>query len=155
MHHHILKNFIHPFPSLSNYILNFPEMSIPREWSTQPLQSMLAHLHFATCLEGCSKQTLTYGPAKNAPSLPTNFRPIALTSCIGKFITSILKDRGSKCMIENEYLDLSIKKASMQATPGCSERKHHLKLAFILSDARKKHKSLAGCGLVGSSQCIW
>ena len=55
-------------------------------------------------------------------------------------------------MIENEYLDPSIKKASMQATLGCSDREHNLKM---LSDARKKHKSLAGCGVVGSSQCIW
>ena len=54
-------------------------------------------------------------------------------------------------MIENEYLDPSIKKASMQATLGCSEREHHLKM---LSDARKKLKSLAGCGLVGSSQSV-
>ena len=43
-------------------------------------------------------------------------------------------------MLENEYLDPSIQKAFMRATPGCTE--HHLKLASILADAKRKKKSL-------------
>ena len=46
-------------------------------------------------------------------------------------------------MIENEYLDPSIQKAFMPATPGYIE--HQMKLSSILSEARKKHKSLAIC----------
>ena len=75
------------------------------------------------------------------PSTPTNFRPIALTSCIGKFFTSILKNRWLNYMLENGYLDPRVQKAFMTATPGCTE--HHSKLASILFEARKKHKSLA------------
>ena len=48
-------------------------------------------------------------------------------------------------MIENIFLDCSIQKAFMSATPGCVE--HHCKLASILAEARKKHKSLAVCWL--------
>jgi len=48
-------------------------------------------------------------------------------------------------MTENGFLDRSIQKAFMSATPGCVE--HHCKLATILAEARKKHKSLAVCWL--------
>ena len=72
---------------------------------------------------------------------PSNFRPIALTSCTGKLFTTILKNRWLEHMLDNGYLDRSIQKAFMRATPGCTE--HHSKLATILSEARRKHKSLA------------
>ena len=48
-------------------------------------------------------------------------------------------------MKSNGYLDPSIHKAFMPTTPGCVE--HHLKLAAILAEAKKKHKSLAVCWL--------
>ena len=48
-------------------------------------------------------------------------------------------------MTANEYFDISVQKAFLPTTPGCTE--HHLKLATILGDARKKHKSLAVCWL--------
>ena len=51
----------------------------------------------------------------------------------------------SYLMINNHYLDSSIQKAFMPTTPGCV--KHHLKLAAILAEAKKKHKSLAVCWL--------
>ena len=79
--------------------------------------------------------------ALDDPSTPSNFRPIALTSCIGKIFTSIMKNRWLQHMLENKYLDPDIQKAFMQATPGCTE--HHSKLATILADAKKKHKSLS------------
>ena len=47
--------------------------------------------------------------------------------------------------MSNGYLDPSIQKAFMPTTPGCVE--HHLKLAAILAEAKKKHKSLAVCWL--------
>ena len=48
-------------------------------------------------------------------------------------------------MTANKFFDTSVQKAFMPTTPGCTE--HHLKLATILGDARKKHKSLAVCWL--------
>ena len=79
------------------------------------------------------------------PSSPSNFRPIALTSRIGKFFTTILRNRWLDYMTRNGFLNCSIQKAFMSATPGCVE--HHCKLAAILAEARKMHKSLAVCWL--------
>ena len=52
-----------------------------------------------------SIRLIAKGSAKDDPSSPSNFRPIALTSCIRKIFTSILKSRWSTYMLENEYLD--------------------------------------------------
>ena len=83
--------------------------------------------------------------AMDEPTSPSNFCPIALTSCIGKLFTTILRNRWLDYMTENGFLNRSIQKAFMSATPGCVE--HHCKLATILAEARKKHKSLAVCWL--------
>ena len=83
--------------------------------------------------------------AKQDPTLPNNFRPIALTSCVGKLFTMILCRRWLSFMLANKYLDRGIQKAFMPRTPGCIE--HHLKLATVIQDARQKHKSLAVCWL--------
>ena len=114
-------------PSLVHALFNlynqcWQTFTIPQAWRT------------------ASIRLIAKGSVKDDPSSPSNFRPIALTSCIGKIFTSILKSRWSTYMLENEYLDPSIQKAFMRATPGCT--KHHLKLASILADAKRKHKSL-------------
>ena len=83
--------------------------------------------------------------AADDPTSPSNFRPIALTSCVGKLFTTILRNRWLSYMTTNGYLDSSIQKAFMKATPGCIE--HQSKLAAILAEARKTHKSLAVCWL--------
>lgn len=46
-------------------------------------------------------------------------------------------------MLTNEYFDKSTQKAFMPTTPGCTE--HHMKLATILNDAKRRHRSLAVC----------
>ena len=76
---------------------------------------------------------------------PGNFRPIALTPCVGKLFTTLLRNRWLTYMLVNGYLNPSLQKAFMPTVPGCTE--HHLKLSSILSDARKKHRSLAVCWL--------
>ena len=42
------------------------------------------------------------------PAEPGNFRPIALTFCVGKVFTSILKNRWLHYMVANQYLDTNI-----------------------------------------------
>ena len=83
--------------------------------------------------------------AENDPTFPGNFRPIALTACTGKLFTTILRNQWLHYMNTNNYLNSSIQKAFMPSIPGCVE--HHHKLTSILSEAKRKHKSLAVCWL--------
>ena len=83
--------------------------------------------------------------AADDPTLPNNFRPIALTPCVGKLFTTIFCRRWLSFMLSNKYLDRGIQKAFMPRTPGCIE--HHLKLATVGQNVRKKHRSLAVCWL--------
>ena len=75
--------------------------------------------------------------------MPSNFRPIALTSCVGKLFSTVIRNSWLSYMITNRFFDRSVQKAFMPATAGCTE--HHLKLTSILSDAKKKQRSLAVC----------
>ena len=79
--------------------------------------------------------------AEEDPSQPSHFRPIALTSCVGKVFTSLLKQRWLSYMMENRYLNTSVQNAFIDNVPGCTE--HHLKLLSIISEAQRKHKSLS------------
>ena len=85
------------------------------------------------------------GAATEAPHLPSSFRPIALTSCVGKLFTSLLKDRWLKFMVENNFLDTSVQKAFLPGIPGCLEQ--YQKLMTIIGDAHHKHRSLTVCWL--------
>ena len=74
-----------------------------------------------------------------------NFRLIALTSCIGKLFTSILKNRWLSFILANQYVDTNIQKAFINGVPGCAE--HQCKLASIIKEASEKHRALAVCWL--------
>ena len=59
---------------------------------------------------------------------------------------AILRNRWLSFMIQNGYINLSGQKAFMPFTPSCIE--HNTKLAAVLlSQARRKHKSLTACWL--------
>ena len=76
---------------------------------------------------------------------PANFWPIALTPCIGKLFTTLLRNRWLRCIVINNYLDSSLQTAFMRTVPGCTE--HHLKLSSNLAEAHSNHKSVAVCWL--------
>ena len=78
-------------------------------------------------------------------SNPSNFRPIALTPCIGKVFITLLCNRWLKFMLLNKYFDSSLQKVFMPSIAGCTE--HQLKLCSVLSEAQSKHKALAVCWL--------
>ena len=80
------------------------------------------------------------GKAQEDPTNPANFRPIALTSCIGKLFSTILKNRLLNVMTSNGFLDTSTQKAFMPSVPGCIE--HYAKLATAVHEAHVRHKSL-------------
>ena len=81
--------------------------------------------------------------ASQDPHLPSNFRPIALTSCVGKLFTSLLKSRWLQFMVANNFLDSSVQKAFLPGIPGCFEQ--YQKLLLMIADAHKKHRSLTVC----------
>ena len=83
--------------------------------------------------------------AAEDPTNPGNFRPIALTPCIGIIFTTLLQNRWLRFMTVNGYLNSSLQKSFMPTVPGCTE--HHLKLSSILTEAHSMHKSLAVCWL--------
>ena len=83
--------------------------------------------------------------AKSNPAEPSNFCPIALTSCVGKVFTSILKNRWLHYMIANQYLDTNTQKAFVRSVPGCTEQ--YRKLLGAITEAFKKHKSISVCWL--------
>ena len=85
------------------------------------------------------------GPAAEDAANPANFRPIALTPCIGKIFTTLLRNRWLKFMLLNQYFDPSLQTAFLPTTPGCTE--HQLKLSSIPNEAQAKHKALAVCWL--------
>ena len=83
--------------------------------------------------------------AADDPTRPTNFRPIALTSCVGKIFTAVMKRRLHSHMTINGFLDNTIQKAFQPKVPGCIE--HYTKLAAAVTEAHKQHKSLTVCWL--------
>ena len=78
--------------------------------------------------------------ATDDPSNPKNFRPIALTSCIGKIFSLLIKHRLDEHMIGNGLLDTSVQKAFQTKIPGCEE--HQFKLHSVLQDANSNARSL-------------
>ena len=83
--------------------------------------------------------------ASACSSDPGNFRLIALTSCIGKLFTSILKNRWLSFTLKNRYMDTNFQKAFINGVPGCAE--HQCKLASIIKEATGKHTALSVCWL--------
>ena len=128
MHYRIFKNCPSLVPALL-LLFNtcWSTSSVPSQWKVGVLRLL-------------GKQA-----AKSDPSVPSNFRPIALTSCVGKLYTAILKTRWTQFMIANGYLNTTVQKAFVDGVSGCTE--HHIKLLSVIEEARQKHKSLAVCWL--------
>ena len=114
-----------PLPCTNFYNLFWASASVPQAW-----KKAVVHLIPKSSASAC-------------PSDPANFRPIALTSCIGKVFTSILKNRFLSFMLQNGYMDTDIQKAFLSGIPGCAE--HHCKLVSVIKDATVKHRSLSVC----------
>ena len=73
-------------------------------------------------------------------AVPSNFRLIALTSCIGKPYHQIKADRMASFMTQNGYIDASTQKAFLRGVNGCIE--HIQVLQEVLEDAKHNKKTV-------------
>jgi hypothetical protein len=69
------------------------------------------------------------------------FRPIALTACVGKIFFGIIANRFQTYMIENKYIARVMQKGFVGGVPGCME--HTFTLNEALRDAYKEQKQIA------------
>ena len=83
--------------------------------------------------------------AKDRPNDLKCFRPIPLTSCIGKLYTSILKECLMCFMTNNNYIDTPTQKAFIEGVSGCSE--HQFKWWQAIHDARRSQHNITVCWL--------
>ena len=84
------------------------------------------------------------------PHLSSNFPPIALTSCMGKLVTTL-----SGCSLwwpTTTSIRLCRRPSSLVATPGCFEQ--YQKLLLMIADAHKKHRSVTLSVLAGHTYPI-
>ena len=70
---------------------------------------------------------------------PSNFRPIALTSCIGKVFHQILSERICKYLVTNGFIDSQVQKAFIGNLSGCQE--HNLLKREIINHAKASKKT--------------
>ena len=71
---------------------------------------------------------------------PSNFRPLALSSCLGKPYHQIKAARLNKYMVSNGYINTSHQKAFLQGINGCME---HIKvLQEVIQDAKANRKTV-------------
>ena len=127
---YILYNILKHCPSLLPALLNLYNSCWKTGSVTQAWRDGVIHL-------------IPKKVAKENPTQPSHFRPIALTLSIGKVFLSILKHCWFSFMVENGYIDRSIQKAFMAGVPGCIERS--TKLAAALHEAHTKHQSIIVC----------
>jgi len=67
---------------------------------------------------------------------PSNFRPIALTSVVGKVFHKILSHRLEVYLRENGVIDTSVQKGFLSGVPGTFE--HIYSLSAVMEDAMTK-----------------
>ena len=71
---------------------------------------------------------------------PKNFRPIALTSTVGKLYHQILADRISKYLVKTGLIDSSTQKAFISGFSGCLD--HNIIMQEIISHCKSNRKTV-------------
>lgn len=77
---------------------------------------------------------------KGDPTEASNYRPITLTSCIGKIFHSIISSRIISFSLKNKIIDTRTQKGFIEAMNGCGQ--HSLKLQHLIEQQRKAHRAL-------------
>ena len=76
---------------------------------------------------------------KGATSVPSNFRMIALSGCIGKLYHLLLAERLTTYLTRNQLIDPKLQKAFLPGINGCIE--HNIVMDEIVKDAKNKKKT--------------
>lgn len=95
------------------------------------LATTLSCVGYTLCVQ--REREIPKAAAKDDPTEQGHFRPIVLTSFIGKVFSSILKHRWLSFTVANGYMNKNIQKAFMPGVPGCIEQS--AKLAAALREA--------------------
>ena len=77
---------------------------------------------------------------KGPTGIPSNFRMIALTSCIGKTYHLLLEKRFASFLSDNNYIDKTLQKAFLPGINVCIE--HNISLDEIISQVKTKKKTM-------------
>ena len=73
-------------------------------------------------------------------SLVSEFRPIAITSTVGKIFFSVVSTRLQVFMLKNGYISKEIQKGFLAGVSGCVE--HRFALLETMRDAKASHWQL-------------
>ena len=73
---------------------------------------------------------------KGETSLPSNFRMIALSGCIGKLYHLLLAERLTTYLTKNKLIDPELQKAFLPGINGCIE--HNIVMEEIIKDAKHR-----------------
>jgi hypothetical protein len=71
---------------------------------------------------------------------PSNFRPIALSNCVGKTFHLILSKRTTKFVLDNKLVDVATQKAFLPGISGCTE--HTMTLSEIIRQTKLLKRTL-------------
>ena len=77
---------------------------------------------------------------KGDTSVPSNFRMIALSSCIGKIYHQIIADRLHDYIIDNELVNTEFQKAFLKGKNGCVE--HNQVLHEVISHSKANNRTV-------------
>ena len=115
-----MQGIIHTQSSRPNALPHLQEQSLSPTSPTVPIQYLLVHLICAITEEGAPSSVMAHPMgvlhllgkelARTDPSMPNNFRPIALTLCLGKLCTSVLKWCWMQFMISHGYLNTNVRR---------------------------------------------
>jgi hypothetical protein len=126
-----VKSIIISLASRSNSICYFQEVSLSECWQSNNISSK-----WRVGIVKLLTKSSTNEDAKD----PAKYRPIALTSCVAKLYTSILKRRLEFFMLSNGYIKPYLQKAFLSGIPGC--REHQFRLWKVLQDATSSQRNL-------------
>ena len=71
---------------------------------------------------------------------PSNFRPIALTSCVGKVFHQILSERICKYLVSNGFINTELQKAFIGKISGCQD--HNLIMQELINHAKGNKRTI-------------